>query len=284
MVSFRNSQFRAIVISLVITDAVSQGRLPWELNTATAIHCPGKASAAVDLADDRWCQAIAMQLQSCDSINGSVTLQPQPGSIPSEAIASPVDLLIRLPQLLSQLDLPSDSMYGPAGGPASAIAPRVMTAFHDCLQACLNQDLSALAFCHERFIQLPESGQAKGIAALAQAIELVLAASGDMQLAVGQSLYWPTAIAGLPLLTGILSAAWGGLGSVPCRHRLWLEQPTDDLQAWLQQRWHIPQATTLSAWALTLWQRWAGQALATTSLPLPAVVMPLSIHSENSSL
>jgi hypothetical protein len=55
MVSFRNSQFQAILVGMVIADAVSQGQLPWGTRGAAAL--PLGSGSAMAQAD--WCQAIA---------------------------------------------------------------------------------------------------------------------------------------------------------------------------------------------------------------------------------
>ncbi|MGD1860774.1 MAG: hypothetical protein ACFB0E_12480 [Leptolyngbyaceae cyanobacterium] len=280
MISFRKNQFQAIFTSLVMVDAVCQGRLPWGSHPANFSDCL-HLKAAADLADNRWCQAIAAQLSPLDSTNQLADLPSQPAGLSSgQSIESIADLLIHLPQLLSRLDWPSDPLWGQAGPSQFETIPAEITALQNCLQACLSQDYAALTACHKQLAHSLKLEQTLVNMALFQAIELVLAASGDLQLAVGQSLRWSGAISGLPLLTGILSAGWGGLSSLPSPGRLWLEQPPDDLQNWLCQRWHLPQTTTVSAWAVTLWQHWSGQS--PTGHPLPiAAVTPLTMPPKN---
>ncbi|RZM77171.1 hypothetical protein [Leptolyngbya iicbica] len=248
MVSFRNSQFQAILVGMVMADAISQGQLPW-----------GTVGEGAGAAAQRWSEGAIAQADWCHAIAATLTRStPSPISEAGAIGAEPetvVDLLADLPRLLSMLDRPPSRT---ACGDASQTTLSAL--FYDCLQASLRQDVVALGALRQQIS--PDSLGAKPsppMAALRGALELLLTAQGDFQLAVGQGLQSPTAPSGSVLLTAILSAGWGDLPSLPIRHRHWLQQPSPFLQNWLQQRWQIATATQLALWAETLWQRWSGQ-------------------------
>lgn len=267
MVSFRNSQFQAILLGMVIADAISHGQLPQRWSEAS------KAVAPSRLIDDRGCQAIATQLQQLASAQWILSSQHPIALTEQTAIDDDAAVLARLlavlPQLLWQLDRsPTVSALPTAADTVGELS--VTTALSACLHDCLRQDISALAALQHRLSNASQTAAH----ALHQALTMVLTARGDFQLAVGQSLYWPTAIEGLPVLAGILSAGWGDLLSVPCRYQLWLQQPSPALQAWLQHRWHICDSTQLCTWATGLWQHWAGMSPVSQPPRLPVVVLP----------
>lgn len=260
MVSFQNSQLQAMVLGLVIADAVSQGQLPGAPVGQLAVpREPGRWST-VAIADDGWSHALATQFHQ---LSHSDTMGSQSGlSIdqePKAITADPVtvaDVLIYLPQCLEQLDL-SWVPPVPDTDPATVGTARILAAFYDCLQACLRQDVTALCRLQNQLQPGPPAPSSQ--AGLYQAIECVLTAQGDFQLAVGQSLQSPNTIVGAPVLVGMLSASWGGLPSLPSGYRHWLHEPSPELQLWLQRRWQISHGNALNIWAESLWQRWSGR-------------------------
>ncbi|NEQ45262.1 MAG: hypothetical protein F6K00_17550 [Leptolyngbya sp. SIOISBB] len=260
MVSFRNSQLQAIVFGLVIADAVSQGQLPGVPVGKLAMPLiPGRWSPAA-IAEDCCSQAIATQFNQLSHSDTMAAHSALRGDDGREAIAAApatvADILVDLPRCLEQLDL---SLPPPAPGadPARAITTGILAAFDDCLQACLRQDATALRTLQHQLSPAPPAPLSQ--TGLYQAIECVLAAQGDFQLAVGQSLQSLTTLVGAPILVGMLSASWGDLPSLPSCYRHWLYEPSPELQLWLQRRWQIASGSALNIWAESLWQRWSGR-------------------------
>jgi hypothetical protein len=260
MVSFRNSQFQAILVGMVIADAVSQGQLPWQLDGAPVATANGHTRGAI--ATDDWSHQLAAELTPPQPALNAVGLAPRLNHIGAITAESPtvVALLICLPHLLRNLDQ-SDGQSGPRENDAQTRQAGTSIIFYHCLQASLRQDAAALYALRQQLdpgssTTLPPSQIGLGIA-----IDTLLTAPGDFQLAVGQNLQSLTAPAGSVILTAILSAAWGDLPSVPVHYRHWLQQPYPRLQAWLQRRWHIPTGVTLMLWAEHLDRQWAGQSL-----------------------
>ena len=107
MVSFRNSQFQAILVGMVIADAVSQGQLPWYpcFQTTTGAL---EACSAGGIANDGWCHAIAAALNPSLSHQVPLTVAPLPACDQIEEITADLStvnaLLAHLPQLLCHLD------------------------------------------------------------------------------------------------------------------------------------------------------------------------------------
>lgn len=263
MVSFRQSQLRAILLGLVIADALSQGQLAWPFEGEQSLTKLPQRPSAGAIADDRWCQEIARQCQTEPATPQGIPAPPTP---PDEFVAETAGLtpmLIQLPWILAQLDTPLP------------LADAVSTAWHTCLSACLQRDERSLRALQHHF-----DGGTAGLPpviqdGLSRAIATVLTAEGDFQLAIGQSLYESPAIVGLPVLTGILSAGWGDLPSLPSRYRHWLGQPSAKLQSWLRQRWQMSNGTTLDGWATALWRCWLGMETGARQ-SLPIAVMPIA--------
>jgi hypothetical protein len=263
MVSFRNSQFQAILVGMVIADAVSQGQLPWGTRGAAAL--PLGSGSAMAQAD--WCQAIAAAFTA-----------PAPNQM-SEGPAITADpptiaaLLTDLPQRLSTLD-----QLSPPLDPGDAPQATISAIFYACLQASLRQDTATLYAFGQQLVTAPSGAQQPSPATeLRAALETLLTAQGDFQLAVGQSLQASPPSPGSVILTAILSAAWGDLPSLPMRYRHWLQQPSPPLQGWLQRRWHLSTGSQLALWSETLWQRWSGQYSGHPERsPLVAIQPPIS--------
>ncbi|WP_204139085.1 hypothetical protein [Halomicronema sp. CCY15110] len=267
MVSFRNSQFQAILVGMVIADAVSQGQLPW--GTRGAAARPPRAGAAIAIVQDDWCHAIAAALTA------PLTSQMSEAAIATEppTIAA---LLTDLPQRLSTLDQrPLPAALGDENPPLPQVT--ISAIFDACLQASLQQDAATLYALGQQLSPAPSGAQPQSspAAGLSTALEALLTAQGDFQLAVGQSLQLSTPPPGSVILTAILSASWGDLPSIPMRYRHWLQQPSPPRQGWLQQRWHCSTGNQLALWSETLWQRWSGQYSGNPERsPLVAIQLP----------
>jgi len=244
MVSFRNSQFQAILVGMVIADAVGQGQLPWGTRGAAAL--PLRSESAIDQAD--WCQAIAAALTAPANRMSEVSaIAAEPPTLAA--------LLTDLPQLLRTLD-----QLSPPITAGNAPQATISAIFHACLQASLRQDAATLYALGQQLVTAPSGTQQSSPAiALRAALEALLTAQGDFQLAVGQSLQASTPAPGNVILTAILSAAWGDLSSLPLRYRHWLQHPSPPLASWLQRRWQLSTGSQLATWSEILWQRWSGQ-------------------------
>ena len=276
MVSFRNSQFQAILVGMVMTDAVSHGQLPWGTSgTATAMVARPYPAHTIAQAD--WCHAIVAALTA-----PSPHLR-QSGATAAEP-ATVADLLADLPRWLSTLDqpLPEAALADVTAPPTPAT---ISTIFYECLQASLRQDATTLHAVRQALAAAPSGGPPPALATgLHTALEALLTAQGDFQLAVGQHLSATTPDPGSLLLTAILSASWGDLPSVPTHYRHCLQHPSPPLQAWLQQRWHLSTGTQLALWAETLWQRWSGQYAAAPERSRLVAIQPLALTSNFASL
>ena len=261
MVSFRNSQFQAILVGMMIADAVSQGQLPWHTCTQATTAALEDASAG-RMANDDWCHAIAAALDPSSSHQVSLTAAPLQSCDWTEEFTSDLSttnaLLAHLPQVLSHLD-----RYPPQLAtqqyPATTDPVAITVIFYACLQASFRQDTATLSAWRQQLQLESTTAQQSSHVELSVAIEALLAAHGDYQLAVGQCLQLSATAPGSVILTAILSASWGDLPSVPMRYRHWLQQPPPALQEWLQRRWHIATSDCLMRWAETLWQQWSGQ-------------------------
>jgi len=279
MVSFRNSQLQAILTGMVVADALGQGQLPWGLSLTDAAGSRTVPQPVMAVKDDRWCRAIAAQLQVLTA-DAPPALSPVPlaPATPESNPAQPqtlADLLTHLPSLLKQLDT--------LRSPPTVTADAPIAALHASLHACLAQDEPALRALQARLADGADRPWANVAQPLNSAIAGVLAAQGDFQLAVGHSRYWSPAIVGLPALTGILSAGWGDLSSVPSRYRHWLSQPDRTLQRWLQQRWQIASGSQLDLWAVSLWHGWLGREPGAQHSPA-AAVLPITVGNTDVAL
>ena len=279
MVSFRNSQFQAIIWGLVIADTLSHGQSPWALLGPT-VACPSSIDKSVGaITDDRWSHAIATQCTLLSETNQSFSPQSWPvlddGTEPTSTVpASVPNLLVTLPRLLAQLD---QCLVPPVGGAVTeGVEASIVTAFRKVLKVCLRQDKVALRDLQQPLQPAPPETLLPSQTALCQAIEVVLAAQGDFQLVVGQSLQSSATALGVPVLAGVLSASWGDLPSLPTHYRHWLYQPPPDLQVWLQRRWQITTGTELDAWSASLWRHWTGCPLGPVGRSLTVAVVPPS--------
>ena len=241
MVSFRHDQFQAMLLGLVIADAVSHGQLPPSFDR----RLPGVTPAAprawrTALPSDRWCHQLGADLQTL----GKGGDRPRDGECAQPT--TPADLLAQLPQVWLIADGDRAAV--------EALPESLGAAWQVSLWAALNQDQDLMTALHPVLAHRPVPlAQTLGLA-----LEQVSQAAGNFDLAVGQSLYSAPHHQGLPLLTGVLSAAWVGVAGLPLSDCQRLKQPDASLQAWLQQRWQITSTTTVMTWAQGLWQRWLG--------------------------
>ncbi|MEM6433546.1 MAG: hypothetical protein AAF773_06785, partial [Cyanobacteria bacterium P01_D01_bin.115] len=277
MVSFRNSQFQAILMGLVIADAVSHGQMPWGRSRAELPSVqPGVTPWPGHVASDRWCHQIVTQLQS------DYAEHPQPGAPalteprPSE-LSEPLEvasLLATLPTRLWQLEQRHhpDALNQPS---PSALRNAVLAVFDHSLVAALNHDVLALTALIRTVRNTAEAELDPLSQTLVIGWQQVLATPGNFELAVGQSLYTASPALGLPVLTGVLSAAWGGENSLPIGLRQLLATPPPSLRGWLWQRWQITDATNLCALAQGLWQQWSGSHVTEGSEPPAIAVQPV---------
>ena len=264
-------------MGLVIADAVSHGQMPWGRSRAELPSVqPGLTRWPGHVESDRWCHHIVTQLQSGHAE------QPQSGAPELTGPRSPqlseplgvTSLLATLPMRLWQLDQrhPPDALSQPS---SSTLRETVLTVFDHSLVAALNHDVLALT----ALIRTVRDTTGAELDPLSQTLIIgwqhVLTAPGDFELAVGQSLYTASPAVGLPVLTGILSAAWGGENSLPIALRQLLATPPPRLRGWLLQRWQIADAANLHTLAQGLWQRWSGSHVTEGSEPPTIAVQPV---------
>ena len=276
MVSFRNSQFQAILTGLVIADAVSQGQMPWGRSAAAVSQAIGPDSSQWpgSIESDRWCHHIMNQLQSCCSeppqpCTSKLARSDEPPR--PESPGNVASLLATLPMQLLQLD----QLHHPhnTSPPSSfSLSDDALGMFDQSLIAALNQDVPALtALIHT----VTDTELSPLTQTLLHSWQNVLAVRGNFDVAVGQSLYAPSPLVGLPVLTGVLSAAWGGENSFPIAQRQLLETPNLSLRGWLSQRWQLTDAADLRKWTQALWQQWSGSAVTQEVSPAVITVPPM---------
>ncbi|MGF1459867.1 MAG: hypothetical protein ACFBSG_12675 [Leptolyngbyaceae cyanobacterium] len=256
MVSFRNDQFQAVLTGMVLADAISHGQLPWTL-VATAsplaeLDQPPFPLSALAVTADHWCHTIAAQLSTRA---GNMALSAWASYLTEDVLLT---LLSQLPQHLLNLDQ-MHAFPGTASDMAQppAIAEAIEVRWQRCLLAAMHHDRTQL---EQISLALAAVGRDWTAAeqGLLTAIDHVTLAHGDFQLALGQSLQAQTAPIGTPIVTGILSAAWGGMASLPGAYQQSLIAPEPALCAWLQERWHLTDRCTLQHWSQGLWLRWLG--------------------------
>ena len=269
MVSFRNSQFQAILMGLVIADAVSHGQMPWGRSRAELPSVqPGLTRWSGPVESVRWCHRIVTQLQSGHAEH------PQPGAPELTEPLGVASLLATLPTRLWQLDQrpQPEALSQPS---PSALRDAVLVVFDHSLVAALNHDVLALT----ALIRTVRDAAEAELDPLSQTLVIgwqhVLATPGNFELAVGQSLYTASPAVGLPVLTGVLSAAWGGENRLPIALRQLLATPPPSLRDWLWQRWQITDAASLRTLAQGLWQQWSGSHVTAGSEPPTIAVQPV---------
>jgi hypothetical protein len=272
MVSFRRDQFRALLVAIVVADAVSQGYLPWQpgpLPTEGSSPIQGPWPGA--LGSDRGCHLLAGFLNRLlHQPIGALTVPRQPAMTAQLSSLSTVTaMLATLPMLLPWLDTPKALSHGyrAANLPADS---RALIAFYQCLAAFLNQPPLTRPDLEGILPSLPTTGE-KGVFALAAAT--VLSSAGDFELTLGQSLHAPVSSPGLPIVSSLLCAAWGGWQAIPVDRYQVLRSPAPPLRRWLENRWQLTSLKRVDDWAGVLWQQWLG-CYRCQSLPAPLFSSP----------
>lgn len=280
MVSFRNNQFQAVLVGMIIADAVSCGQLPWPLNDRGGPVQGDRFSdvpAGVALTSDRWCHHLVQQFEQIakgDLV--AIRNQSHPKTVSTLTTTAQLEaLLMGLPAVLIHSDLGAA-----ACGKTVAMtqidddSQRFGIEFYQCLLAGLNNDRAAIMDLRDRLNCRAISASERLTHVVSTAVEQVVQAEGDFCLAVGQSLYTAPPLPGLPVFTGILSAGWVGIRGLPISAFQALQMPEGFLQQWLRRRWPGATAPEITAWANGLWRQWSG-SLTPTLWPTAVAVHPV---------
>ena len=267
MFSFRRSQIRAILRSIVIADALSHQVLPWKTQPTTNYWQSPEGTLtqplAIAISRDQWCQQIthSMRRHLVDATHHHpATNMPleapteEQGEHPGDGVLA---ILTTLPMFLQSLDARDRSSWLrlPTG---CQIHQEVVTAFYQGAEALLNSDLT-LAEAAVDITQKASTHQDFAIQVVVLAFEHVLRADGDFSLTIGQSLQSYPPMPGLPILSSLLSACWRGSQGIPVRWHQALIGPTPALESWLQQRWQMSSINVLDEWAEVLTGLWMGR-------------------------
>jgi len=276
MVSFRNQQFQAILWGVIIADALSHRRLAWSSgslikeDTGTALGGSDEPFAEAVMSD-RWCHQIADQLNHADNLPNLTTETLQQIANAD----SPAMLLAVLPSVLVELDQLKSLLNVTSGNGSSIAAHAVSIAFYQYMGAVLNDDLATADHLRQQVKAIAQTDDTPFVQTIALAFDQVSLAQGDYALSLGQSLEVTAPMAGLPLLTGILSACQGGMLGIPVTHRLAIQAPDAPLRTWLQTRWQLTAESSLRQWTQGLWQRWLGCDVTAPSRGLSMAVKPV---------
>ncbi len=262
MVSFRRDQLRAILLGVMLADAVTQGQVP-----LTAIAQPLALSGFKgcplpgNIPGDRWCHFITQGMAQFP--RSPLAVPPSPpfrpllkGELePGEEANGMAPLLATLPFGLPWL---ADSNFALlwAGIPALAHQVDRLMPVYGALAACLRGDQAALR----------EIAATTATPELSAAIAPVLRAKGDFYLTLGLSTQ-PGQMAGVPLLSGLFSGAWVGSQGLPAAWLAVLSTPESPGQHWLQARWQIPDLSRVETWTSHLWNQWIGRYDALAPFP-----------------
>ncbi|MDB9528066.1 hypothetical protein PN498_18875 [Oscillatoria sp. CS-180] len=279
MVSFRSSQFRALLAGLIIADAMSHQQLRClvPLFEEQSIDLGSSSmSSNTAIVSDRWCHRIVDQLSSFSSANTNKLISPvecqtlqqlPPTDNPLES------LLIGIPKVLAELDPTMTLAHHDSAEGAIALA------FYQGMMALLDRDLKRVEQLEASITTTATTTTEPLTQMVALAFEHVLSADGDFILSVRQSLYSASPLPGLPILAGILSSCWTGLSGLPLAAYAELYVTSSSLRGWLQPRWRLTEAATLEAWATGLWQQWSGSLTSTSFSSFGVAVQPVSISS-----
>lgn len=269
MVSFRDRQFQAVLLGLMMADALSWGQLPSMHQPRQTASAPPHPIEGAVIDSSGWCHQVVTKLRHPESLGagGAIALEPL---YTADSVES---LLSMLPEVLLSVD---------RGGSGLDDRHRIWSRQSDAAAILFYQSL--IASFNEDFITLQAlSARSGAIAArtqqpLAQAVNLALEqnslARGDFALSVGQSLFSSLPISGLPLLAGTLSASRVGVSGLPLSYQHALAAPTTTLQEWLHHRWQISAIAEITQWTQGLWQQWLGCDLAAPPAGLGVAVRP----------
>lgn len=276
MVSFRNQQFPAILWGVIIADALSHRRLAWtsgslvKEDTGTALGESNEPFTGAVMSD-RWCHQIAAQLTHADNLPNLTTETLQQIANAD----SPAALLAVLPNVLVELDQLESLLNVTSGNLPLLAAHSASIAFYQYIGAVLNDDLAIADHLRQRVKAIAQTDDTPLVQTIALAFDQVSLAHGDYALAIGQSLEVTAPMAGLPLLTGILSACQVSMPGIPVTHRLAIQAPDAPLRTWLQARWQLATESSLRQWTQGLWQRWLGCDVTAPSRGLSMAVKPV---------
>lgn len=274
MVSFRNQQFQAILWGLIIADALSHKRLTWSsggLVKGDIAHRERNESVVGTVMSDRWCHQIVTQLNSVNHLPSLATETLQHIANAD----SPATLLAVLPSVLVDLDQVKGLLNVTSGHLPAIAAHSAGIAFYQYMGAVLNDDLAIADHLRQQVKEIAQTDDTPLVQTISLAFDQVSLAHGDYALSVGQSLEATAPMAGLPLLTGILSACQVGMPGIPLTHRLAIEAPDAPLKTWLRTRWQLTAKSSLRQWTQGLWQRWLGCDVTAPSGGLSMAVKPI---------
>lgn len=251
-----------MLYGMVMADAITHGQLPVPRPgySVGESAISGSFPSAAAIQEDDWCRAITHRLRSLPDahpLHPSTTSPQEIVSSPQGAILSSLRArLANLPDLLLQMDQPGQiSPYDQfSRGEELLSDPWQQSLFAVCQQAT-----SSLLYLQRTItLRRNEPGFCGPGDCLSIAIDCVLSARGDFVIAVGQGLHRYPDQVGLPVVTGILSAGWGGYQSLPLSLKHALRAPTPTLENWLRSRWHITGDQDIEDWGRSLWLNWSG--------------------------
>ncbi len=265
MVSFRLSQFRALLLSLLLTDALCHRQLSLPMTMTRqgwAAKLPTIAChPAVQLPSDRWCQALT---QSCQYLTTAHTADPAYWPTQQQAISRTLahastaaeTILAVLPLFLQTLDTPDP--WRPWLSFVPTAHRQTVLIFYRAIVITLNSDAQTMGQPLTPLLRMHEVA-AEVDPVVAVAIDLAQTAAGDFALTYAQSCQTSASLPGLPLLSGLLSAGWHGEAGLPNWGAVALRSPTLTCRQWLEQRWHLVSAHQVDTWALACCHRWMGR-------------------------
>lgn len=264
MFSFRQDQFRAILRSILIADALSHRSLPaclqpgvdWARTKDTSLR-----PLPVAITSHRWCRQITHRLRHRTNATykyHAASMQPERAIVGDEVPSEVHWILTTLPWFLQRLDnralaslVESTEICHPH--------QKNLLAFYQGAEALLNKDVALAKAVWLSTSQLARTYPTDEPQVITLAFEHVFGADGDFSLTVGQSLKCSSLLNGLPILSSFLSACWIGNQGIPTQWCQALLAPTPSLQDWLQERWQISSISILDEWAEVLTDLWLGR-------------------------
>ncbi len=271
MFSLRRDQFRAILLSILIADALSHRQLPWSLTPFSRWQTYRKgtvASAPVAVASDHWCQQITTVLRHLTEDHSQpfrLEFQPFRMATDQTTATEGIDaILLAFSQWLPSLACINAAVFSERMEATlpNAIEPNsrtAMEAFYQAAAALLAGDTSVVAAIGSEGIHAAPAPESSLELTVVQSCKQVCLANGDFTLTIAQSLRSSPPLSGLPIFSGVLSACWLGTPGIPTRWSHPLLTPPHPLQRWLQRRWHIEDAIALYQWGARLNDLWLGR-------------------------
>ncbi|MEM0979032.1 MAG: hypothetical protein AAGH78_02035 [Cyanobacteria bacterium P01_H01_bin.58] len=263
MFSFRRDQFRAMLLSLLITDAlchqqISSGTQRFCVDKSSTSHCEAGFHQA--LTSDRWSHALT---HSLDYLVRTPPATPAFLDKQSQTLKQTCDrvetvaevVLVILPVFLQSLDNPRIGQRWHNQVPSSW--QKATLVYYEWLLALLEPDINHTTKHHRP--SNASDAYSETDAVIANAIRHHRQADGSFPLAVGCSYRFADEQPGLPILSGLLSASQVGSKGIPIAWQQALQNPKPKLKEWLEQRWRISSATIVDTWADALFHHWLGQ-------------------------